>query len=138
MPIAESVFQRHSIPVESARPGSGRVESGEFEVGGTWGGEPLDARVDCGRDEDGEPRAASAPVRLTVGFVARQRRVRRVDSSTGSVPGSRIRVDGEGRQIGNVCCSLTGEFRRRVLRDVAEMAGSPNPPPCQPMDPRCG
>lgn len=121
--IAADVFSMYEIPVRRYVPGSNRLESGEFVVERTWGGEAIDARLDCGIGDDGLPRALQGPVRLTVEFTARSRSIQTQGTLT-TVDGSSVEIDGRGTLQDGVRCHLTREFARQVLCDVALSAGS--------------
>lgn len=121
--FAEDVFGMYQIPVPPHVPDSRRLESGEFVVEGSWGGEPVDARVDCGTGEDGMPRALRGPVTMTIALTAHSRPIRMPGMSV-PVEGSLVEIDGRGILQDGVRCRLTRQFATAILCAVAFRAGS--------------
>jgi hypothetical protein len=120
---AEMVFHRHEIPVERELSGPGTLRSGDFEVEGYWGGEPIEARVDCGWDREGLPRAIQGPIRMDVRLRARSQLV---DRTRDARPGSRLELHGRGTLLTlgeEVRCTLTREFGERLVDAIAGMTG---------------
>jgi hypothetical protein len=121
--IGQDVFAMYQIPVRPHGPASRRLESGEFVVEGSWGGEAVDARVDCGTGQDGMPRALRGPVTLTIELTANSRAVR-MPGMSAPVEGSLVEIAARGILDDGVRCRLTRQFATAILCAVAVRAGS--------------
>ena len=123
---AGSVFHRFNIPVAHHETEAGTLRSGPFVVDGTWGGEPVEERVHCGWNPDGQPRAIEAPIRLNVRMRARSRQMTTEDPQRPVTMGSRIEVDGSGVLMvrgEEVRCTLTRDFMWEVVEAIAVLNG---------------
>jgi hypothetical protein len=114
------VFHANGIPVvgESA----GEVRSGVFQVRGSWQGQDIERRVECG--PDGQLHLAGLTVELSV--VAYIARMVVADPGTDpATPRSRIVLMSEGRaeDAGESRCRLRSTFADEILTTTAGITG---------------
>lgn len=122
------------VPVAYEDALRGLVSSGRFEVEGTWGGESVARRVNCG-ESDGVPRAELGVVELQVELHIEPRQVRESEVPTAR-PGEAVVIGaGLGREASRVTvrswgsvttpdgkrhsCRLTTGFAQRILQEIA-------------------
>lgn len=122
LPVAEEVFRTYDIPVQPRMTGAQVVESGRFVRSGSWGGESIERRVDCGTGDDGLPRALEGEVALNMELTVGARRVV-LPGRAEPAAGSHVEVDGEAVLEGGVRCRLRREFMAAIVCAVADRTG---------------
>lgn len=136
--VGAATLRDFEVPVAYEDALRGLVSSGRFEVEGSWGGESMARRVNCG-ESDGVPRAELGVVELQIELHVEPRQVRESEVPTAR-PGEAVFVGaGLGREASRVTvrsrgavvtpdgerhsCRLTTEFAQRILREIALRTG---------------
>jgi hypothetical protein len=127
---AIAVFAEAGIPVASSDREAGTIQSQQFTVERVWGGEPIAARVDCGKDEVGVERTLLSGVVMSIAMVARP-----IDTQSSTVRltanGSAFNRVAQGMastnaaaaaQSGGFPCTLTANFTAQLLDAIQQEA----------------
>ncbi len=125
-----TVFRDAAIPVGSVSPRATFLHSEPFRVRRTWGADPVESRLECGRDELGEPLSGHLEVVVRIEAYARPDRSREPVPNPTPAASSNflLRVEAtaldprESNPDGTLECTLTPTFRDALLTAIRKAA----------------